>query len=497
MKKLYFLILLTIFFLATSSDNPEFMQVYYFNYENVLGTSFTLKVTAKSESAAAKAEASALGEIGRLSGILNTYDPESEFRQWQNTLNSDVYVSPELFEVMSLFEKWQLKTGGVLNPAVGTATDIWKKADETDLFPSQTELSDAVDVLNRNHWILNEEKMTARHLTTDPLVFNTFVKSFIINKVSDEVMKVDGITSSLVNIGGDIVTAGKMEENIGVADPEHFSDNNHPLLTIHLSNRAVATSGNYRRGFMIGDEWYSHILDARTAMPANEIISATVVSENAVDAGALATAFNILSPEESMKLSKQIPDVEFLIIAKDGSQVKSEGWDDLEFKENNGIVAPESGPDHVLNIEFELTRFPGRSLRPYVAVWVENEKSEPVRTLALWFNNYRWLPDLRRWYAKHYEKAQQYDFMQSITSATRSAGKYTLNWDLKDNNGKPVKSGKYTVCIEASREHGTYQLISKEIELNKKPQRIDIEGGTEISSATLDYTRVNTNKASL
>lgn len=497
MKKLYFLILPALFFLATSSDNPEYLNINYFNYENILGTSFTLKVATISESAASEAEETALGEISRLSGILNTYDPESEFSLWQKTLNSDVHVSQELFEVMCLFEKWQLKTGGALNPAIVTATDLWKKADETDIFPTQAELSNTVYVLNKNHWILNEENRTARHLTTDPLVFNTFVKSYIICKVSDKVMDIDGIASSVVNIGGDMVAAGKMEEKIGVADPEHSSDNNYPLSTIHLSDRAVATSGNYRRGFMVGDEWYSHIIDARTAMPAKEIISATVVSENAVDAGALATAFNILSPEESLNLAKQIPDLEFLIIARDGSQIKSEGWDDLEFKEKNGIVASESFPDHELNIEFELTRFPGRSLRPYVAVWVENEKSEPVKTMALWFNNYRWLPDLRRWYAKHYDKAQQYDFMQSITSATRSAGKYTLHWDLKDNNGKPVKSGKYTVFIEASREHGSYQLISKDIELNRKPQRIHIEGGIEISSAILDYTRVNKNKASL
>lgn len=497
MKKLYLLSLSAILFLFTSSDNPEYLEVYYFNYENVLGTSFTLKVTAESEYAASKAETTALTEIGRLSGILNTYDPESEFSLWQKTLNTDVHISRELFEVMTLFEKYQLISGGALNPAVGKASVIWKEADEKDIFPAQSELSNAVDILNKDHWILNDEHKTARHLTTDPLVFNTFVKSYIISKVSDKVMQVKGIASSLVNIGGDMVAAGEMKEKIGVADPAQSSDNNNPLSTIHLSDKAVATSGNYRRGFMVDDQWYSHILDARTAMPACEVISATVVSGNAVDAGALATAFNILTPEESVSLAKQIPDLEFLIITRDGNQIKSDGWEALELTENKVTAPTEPASDYELNIEFELTRFPGRSLRPYVAVWVENEESEPVRTLALWFNNNRWLPDLRRWYSKHYEKAQQYDFMQSVTSATRSAGKYTLNWDLKDNNGKPVKSGKYTVCIEVSREHGTYQLISKEIELNKKLQRIDMEGGIEISSAVLDYTRVNRNKASL
>jgi thiamine biosynthesis lipoprotein len=469
---------------------PSSRQVYFYNYENVLGTSLMLKVAAQSESVASKAESIALGEIDRLSGILNTYDPESEFSRWQKTLNSDVPVSEELFEVMSLFNEWQSKTGGALNAAIGIASDLWKKADETEIIPANSELSEAVDVMQKNHWTLNEEKMTARHLTNDPLVFNSFVKSYIINKASDEVMKIDGVSSALISIGGDIVVAGEMPEEIGIADPERYADNNDPLMIIKIEGKAVATSGNYKRGFMVGDEWYSHILDARTAIPANDIIAATVVSEDAVEAGAMATAFNILTPEESINLAKQVPGLEFLIITNDGKQIESEGWNKLEINTENVTIPSEAAADYEMNIEFEITRFQGRSPRPYIAVWVENEKDEPVRTLALWFNNYRWLPDLRRWYTKHFEKTPQYEYMQAVTSATRSAGKYTVSWDVNDENGNSIKPGKYTVYIEASREHGTYQLIKKEIELNRRAQHIDIEGGVEISYAAIQYNKL-------
>lgn len=138
-----------------------------------------------------------------------------------------------------------------------------------------------------------------------------------------------------------------------------------------------------------------------------------------------------------------------------------------------------------------MSRFGGRSLRPFVAVWVENEKSESIRTLALWYNNNRWLPDLKRWYAKHFELVQKPDFVDAVTGATRSAGKYTLKWDLIDDGGNAVVPGKYTVYIEAARERGTYQLISREIELNNEPKDIALEGGVEISSAALNYSRVN------
>ena len=74
-------------------------------------------------------------------------------------------------------------------------------------------------------------------------------------------------------------------------------------------------------------------------------------------------------------------------------------------------------------------------------------------------------------------------------SATRPPGKYTLKWDGKDDNGKPVKPGTYTVVIEAAREHGTYQILRQEMEFTGTPKQIDLKGGTEIAAASLDYGR--------
>lgn len=490
MKNLKVVILFSLLIIVTSSSSPDLSHVYNFNYEDVLGTSCMLKLTARSESSATEAQEAALAEIERLSAILSTYDPESEFSRWQRTIGSDVNVSPELFEVMALFEKWQSATGGALSPATGSATELWKQADKTGILPAREELSRAVEIMNKRHWILDRENMTARHLTGDPLVFNSFVKSYIISKASDEIMKTDGIKSSILNIGGDLIVRGKMEEEIGIVDPVNTADNNLPLLSVGIYDKAVATSGNYRRGFQVGDYWYSHILDPRTAMPAGEIISATVISENAVEAGALATAFNVLTPSECIKIAEQSSDLEFLIITRNGEYYKSEGWAGLE-KTSSINLPGDADAEYELNIELELSRFEGRSLRPYVAVWVEDENSETVRTLALWYNNNRWLPDLRRWYTKNFSRTQDFGFMQTVTSATRSAGKYSLKWDLRDDNGKAVKRGKYTVYIEACRERGTYQLMNSELDLRKNPMRIDMGGGVEVSSAVIEYKKAD------
>ncbi|MEI7956732.1 MAG: DUF2271 domain-containing protein, partial [Verrucomicrobiota bacterium] len=142
-----------------------------------------------------------------------------------------------------------------------------------------------------------------------------------------------------------------------------------------------------------------------------------------------------------------------------------------------------------LVVQLELSRFGGRSSRPYVAVWIEDAEKYPVRTLALWSNGGRWLEDLKGWYRSDQLRvlAENTELTPSVSSATRPAGKYTLKWDGKDNSGKFVKSGKYTICLEAAREHGTYQIIRQELDCNGTAAKIELKGNVEIASAALDY----------
>jgi hypothetical protein len=145
-----------------------------------------------------------------------------------------------------------------------------------------------------------------------------------------------------------------------------------------------------------------------------------------------------------------------------------------------------------LTVTFELAEI-GYARRPYVAVWVEDNDRFPVRTLALWYRKPRWLPELRAWYRddRMRARAEASDLAPSISSATRSPGRYTLKWDGKDNGGKLVKAGKYTVFIEAAREHGTYQLMRQSVDFNGSPQQFQLPGNAEVASASLDYHQTN------
>jgi len=486
----------------THPRKEKTVSTYISHYENVLGTSMELKVSTYSQTEAAETENIVLNEISRLSKILSAYDKESEFSRWLKTSGQPVHVSHELFHVMQLFDAWRVRTNGALDASAEIIIRLWQQAAIKKQIPTGQELSDAVAAVKQLHWLLDPAAGTATHVDHAPLMLNSFAKSYIIRHAVDAALKRHDVKAIVLNIGGDMVISGSVTENVLVSDPKADAENETPIDALLINNKAVATSGNYRRGELIAGHWYSHIVDPRTGLPADNIISATVVAPDATDAGALATAFNVMPVSESIQLAFAVPGAEYLIITKDGRRIASKGWGKLEAplaekkKEQNvdlnerNFQAPWSnGFEMIINLEINKQK-EGFTKRPYVAVWIEDTTHFPVRTVSVWHGSDRYVPELKSWYLKYRNNYNSdLNFRNSITSATRSAGKYILKWDGKDDKGNYVKPGKYIVKIEVAREHGTYQLMRQEIECSDAPQQISLAGNIEIASASLDYRK--------
>ncbi|SFH10841.1 DUF2271 domain-containing protein [Pedobacter insulae] len=476
-------------------------HLYVSNYENVLGTSLEFKFISLYEAEAEKAEQAALSEIERLSAVFSAYDANSEFSKWMNSdLNKPVKVSRELFDMLQLFEQWKERTDGALDASAAVANNLWKEAAKSQKLPTAEQLKEAVQTMNQQHYSLNKQDQTATRLTNAPLIMNTFAKSYIIDLSCNAALSSSKIKAAIVNIGGDLVIKGDVNEIVKVTNPLANAENDAPLDQLLIQHKAIATSGNYRRGEQIGRHWYSHIVDPRTARPVDGVISATVVAANATDAGALATAFNVLSLAESKALAETIEGAEYLIITTSGKRVESKGWSTLvdpASKQAKTVANTEySGaeklwdPKYELSITFELNVIAGNTHRPFAAIWVENEDRKSVRNLALWYNKTKWVPDLRNWYRINGEvfKADKANYA-SVTGATRSPGKYTIKWDGKDDKGNLVPQGKYTIMIESSKEHGTDEIIRQPLELRKAAKKVTIAGNVEISNVTFDFRK--------
>lgn len=473
-----------------------------FHHENVLGTSLQITVRASGHDSALKAEAAALAAFDREDAILSAWKPGSEFSQWSATRFEAVPVSEGLFAVLSAFDTWRVRTDGALDPSVEAATRLWKRASDEGRVPTEQETAVAREAIAQPHWSLDAERQTATRLSDTPLALASFAKSWVTSKAADAALAA-GADGVMMNVGGDVVVRGAMIQVVAIADPRGATENDAPLAHVAVSNRAVATSGGYRRGFETAAGMASHLIDPKTAQPVGHVLSSTVIAEDAETAGALATAFSVMPFAKSKQLAAATPGVDYLLVTADGEQVTSAGW--AKYQTGGGahlqrasFAAPAKAiagawdSNFELGVELNLPRIDdARYRRPYVAVWIEDADHFPVRTLTLWTQNPRWLPELKQWYRDDQIRnlSEGTDISKTIGSATRPAGKYNLKWDGKDNEGKLVKAGKYTVVVEASREHGSYQVERHELNFTGTPSQATLPAGAELGTVTLDYRK--------
>jgi thiamine biosynthesis lipoprotein ApbE len=456
-------------------------------FEDVLGTSLDLKISANSNENAQKAEQKVLTELSRLQQILGTYGENNEFAQWKKTYQQKVEVSKELMEIAQDFDFWKEQSQGAINPASEEFTQLWKKASETGIAPSEAELKELIEKVQENHWEIDGSSLTKT--SEADLKLHTFTKLYIAEKVANLALDSEGVEGIVVNIGGDIVVKGDMNEKVKVADPQAAYENAAPVSMVEINNKTIASSGNYRRGVELNGEHLSHIFNPKTGKPADQVASATVIHENAVTAGALATAFNILPLNESIALANKFQKADYLIIDPSGNQYQSETWPALAKEEQSSISfvqlkEKEWNPKMECSIDLEIANLGGYARRPYVAIWIEDEKGNPIRRIALWYRKPRWLVDLRYWSSG--SRNADYN-ISSITGATRGSGKYAVVWDGKDDAGQYVNQGNYTVIIEAAREHGSYQLMKQSMKFDDKAKAASFAGNEEISAAKLNF----------
>ncbi len=467
-----------------------------------------LTLRAATHSVSELGEAAVLAAIDRHNLLLSAWRSDSEFTRWLSTRNQPVAVSPELLDVLALFDHWRERTAGALSPAAEAAARLWQSAFAIGRQPFASELAETVAAMQQTHWQLNPANSTATHLTSSPLTLASFTKSYIADRAANAALNA-GATGVMLNIGGDIVVRGNLAQTVAIANPLADSENDAPIDRVLLRDRAIATSGSYRRGLSLtpfaGAPEISHILDPRTARPSGQILSSSVIARDPATAGALATAFSVLTPVESQSLAQSTPGIDYLLVTRDGERIASDGWQSYQATSPRptyrpaAYSEPQAKPGALWNRNFELVVnleiAPAgdsyRYRRPYVAVWVEDENHFPVRTLALWYGKYRWLSDLRYWYRDDQVRYQTEggDITNTVSAATRPPGKYTLKWDGTDNHGKPVKAGKYTIMIEASREHGGYDIFHQEMDFDGQPAQHTLPAGNELGAVTLDYRK--------
>ena len=145
------------------------------------------------------------------------------------------------------------------------------------------------------------------------LDLNSLAKGYTVDMFADYLQSI-GCADYIVEIGGEIrasgVNARGVDWRIGVDSP--FEGNQSPgeyqQTVINISNKAVATSGNYRRYYTDNEgNKIAHTINPKTGKSASSrLLSATVVTGLCVEADAMATMFMAMGDVAAIALAEQL-----------------------------------------------------------------------------------------------------------------------------------------------------------------------------------------------
>ncbi|MBO5060326.1 MAG: FAD:protein FMN transferase [Clostridia bacterium] len=161
----------------------------------------------------------------------------------------------------------------------------------------------AWDIKNNTGYIPDVTKALEDVTAEKSINLGGVAKGFLTDRIIEQ-LQADGVTSALINLGGNAYAIGKKPtgENwkIGIQDPKNESE---LIGIVTAENLAVITSGDYQRYFELDGVRYHHIFDPTTGYPAQSgLRSVTVISENATLADALSTAIFVAGVEKGIEL---------------------------------------------------------------------------------------------------------------------------------------------------------------------------------------------------
>lgn len=204
-------------------------------------------------------------------------------------------VSPALEAILRDAQSYAALSGGLFEPGIGGLIAAWGfHADQPPEGPPPTDAAiarwvDAAPSIADLRFGAGEAWSTNPALRID---LGAVGKGAALAQAAD-LLEARGVKNAVLNAGGDLVVrgdAGGRPWRIAIRDPFAWG----AVASLELApGEALFTSGNYERYLEQDGERLSHILDPRTGRPAPDIISASVLHEDAALADAAATALSV------------------------------------------------------------------------------------------------------------------------------------------------------------------------------------------------------------
>lgn len=297
---------------------------------HAMGSPCLLRVAAPATHAPAarRALAAAEAEVLRIEQRYSRYRADSVVSRINAAAGSSevIALDDETAALLRFAGQLHADSAGLFDISSGALRRVWNF--KQPQLPSPAALADALTLVGWHQVEFNGEAIRLPRLGME-IDLGGFGKEYAADRAA-QLLRESGLLHGYVNLGGDLRLLGPMSDGqpwrLGIAHPRRAGQ---VVAGLHLTNGALATSGDYERYFELGGQRYCHILNPKTGWPAQHWQSVSVVAPACLAAGALSTVAMLMGVAAPVFLQDQ--GVSWLAVEASGA-VHSQGLGETDWR---------------------------------------------------------------------------------------------------------------------------------------------------------------------
>ena len=233
-------------------------------------------------------------------------------------------------EVYRMAMEVSKETDGAFDITVAPLVNAWGFGFKHDEMPTDAQVDSILQFVGYDKVSYFTERGGEGISKRDPRIMldcSAIAKGYGADVVA-RLLSAKGVKNYCVEIGGEIVTSGispkRVPWKIGVTKPSEpdQADSGQLQAVLNVTDRAMATSGNYRNFYYKGGRRYAHTIDPKTGRPVqHNILSATVLADQCALADAYATSFMVMGFERARQLLDKHPELMAYLIYDDNGKM--------------------------------------------------------------------------------------------------------------------------------------------------------------------------------
>lgn len=263
-----------------------------------------IRLVGPDEAQVQQAAKAGMQEVQRIEHKYSRYRPDSLLSRINAAAGQPhpIPIDEETASLLQLGGQLHLASQGRFDLTSGVLRRAWDF--KRGLLPKQATLDELLPLVDW-HRVELEARQVRLPIAGMELDLGGIGKEYAADRAAERCQAL-GMVGGFVDLGGDIRVIGPRADGtgwrLGIRDPR---DEQKLLGELTLAQGALATSGDYERGFQVEGRRYGHLLDARTGWSVSHWSSVSVAAPSALAAGALATLGMLIGEQAQAMLEAQ------------------------------------------------------------------------------------------------------------------------------------------------------------------------------------------------